>query len=505
MTNRLSRLLAVRFYSHSVAHDAPLVRPFGEVPGPRGKFALPYIGTMLFSNSIGELKNFEFHRFAAHVQQLYGDFVKLRIKDKWNIFVFHPDIAREIFKINIKNPYRPGVGVFREYSKNRKQYPSLANLNGEEWAKLRRPTQELMLRPAAVSAYVSILARVADDFVELYKHGGFVDDLRQQLLRYVTESTGMLCFNKRFGCIEGGSILDIKYLEDIFDATDKDVRSFGLQLYRLFPTPLYRKFERAADHLFGIANVAIVDAIQTLETARAEGRLEEYLQGPHLLYALLSHPKMTGEMVERVLMDLFVAGVESTSSVLTFLWYELARNPEKQKILQQEITSVCGNADITKESLSEMPYLKACIKEILRLYPPTAPGSFVRLEKDAVISGYEIPTGTEILIFTQHMCENEQFFTNPGEFLPERFLRSNNPLTSTIRNSHPSATLPFGFGPRSCIGQRFAELEIQIITAKFFQQLDVSLPEGSSGKLERIFRIFSAPKDKVSIVIKQRS
>lgn len=63
--------------------------------------------------------------------------------------------------------------------------------------------------------------------------------------------TGMLCFNKRFGCIEGGSILNIKYLEDIFDATDKDVRSFGLQLYRFFPTPLYRKFERAADHLFG--------------------------------------------------------------------------------------------------------------------------------------------------------------------------------------------------------------------------------------------------------------
>lgn len=56
--------------------------------------------------------------------------------------------------------------------------------------------------------------------------------------------------------------------------------------------------------------MAIVDAIQTLETARAEGRLMEYLQGPHLLYALLSHPKMTGEMVERVLMDLF-AGVES--------------------------------------------------------------------------------------------------------------------------------------------------------------------------------------------------
>lgn len=73
---------------------------------------------------------------------------------------------------------------------------------------------------------------------------------------------------------------------------------------------------------------------------------------------------------------------------------------------------------------------------------------------------------TEILIFTQHMCENEQFFSHPDKFLPERFLRSNSPLTSTIRNTHPSATLPFGFGPRSCIGQRFAELEIQIITAK---------------------------------------
>lgn len=69
-----------------------------------------------------------------------------------------------------------------------------------------------------------------------------------------------------------------------------------------------------------IADVAIVDAIQTLETARAEGRLEEYLQGPHLLYALLSHPKMTGEMVERVLMDLFVAGVESVRLFDYMVW-----------------------------------------------------------------------------------------------------------------------------------------------------------------------------------------
>lgn len=70
---RLSRLLAVRFYSHSVAHDAPLVRPFDEVPGPRGKFAVPYIGTMLFSNSIGvcACKNLLLHGFNVMVTFLY--------------------------------------------------------------------------------------------------------------------------------------------------------------------------------------------------------------------------------------------------------------------------------------------------------------------------------------------------------------------------------------------------------------------------------------------------
>lgn len=67
--------------------------------------------------------------------------------------------------------------------------------------------------------------------------------------------------------------------------------------------------------------MAIADAIQTLETAKAEGRLEDYLQGPHLLYALLSHPKMSKEMVERVLMDLFVAGVESVRLFGYMVWW----------------------------------------------------------------------------------------------------------------------------------------------------------------------------------------
>lgn len=84
-----------------------------------------------------------------------------------------------------------------------------------------------------------------------------------------------------------------------------------------------------------IADVAIVDAIQTLETARAEGRLIEYLQGPHLLYALLSHPKMTGEMVERVLMDLFVAGVESVRLFDYMVWKFHALNKKNVTVYHE--------------------------------------------------------------------------------------------------------------------------------------------------------------------------
>lgn len=66
-----------------------------------------------------------------------------------------------------------------------------------------------------------------------------------------SKGTGMLCFNKRLGCLEGVSVIDSAYLDDIFEASEKDLKRFGPGLYKYISTPLYRQFEKAADHIFG--------------------------------------------------------------------------------------------------------------------------------------------------------------------------------------------------------------------------------------------------------------
>ncbi|XP_061169532.1 probable cytochrome P450 12d1 distal, mitochondrial [Saccostrea echinata] len=501
---RSPRLFRFQSNSQPTVSKSLDMKTLEDIPGPNPLYNLPYIGIMLLSQSQGGLKNFEFHKFAAQMQKQYGDIVKLRIKRKWGIFVFHPDIAKEVLEKHTKLPVTSGVEVYKVYSEHKKLYPALGNLQGEDWAKLRKPTQEQMLRPAAVSEYVSILSEVADDFVRKHTNGGLIEDFKSEITNYVTECTGMLCFNKRLGCIEGASVLDNNHLNDIFEACDQDLKRLGPSFYKYVSTPLYRKFERAADQLFGVTNTEIQGAIDKLKDAEEEGRLEEYIQGPNLLYALLTHPKMSPEMVKSVLLDLFLAGVESTSNVLSFLWFELARNTDKQQKLHEEILSVCGNNGVTKESLTRMPYLKACVKEVMRLYPPTTPGVIRRLEEDSFIGGYQIPASTEIFVFLQHICGDPRFFNHPEEFLPERFLRDEDPKIGDIRNLYPYATLPFGFGTRSCIGQRFAETMMHTITAKFFRHLEISLPSGARGKLKSRYRLFLTPAQRVPIIIHPR-
>lgn len=504
-----TNVLLTRLYSSNAANAQankhPTERPLEDIPGVSGKSALPYIGSIFLSKSLDIGADFQVKKFCSQLQKRYGDIARTRIKDKWAVFIFHPDLAKEVLEIQVKYPYRPPIDILRVYNDQHKLSQSLATLNGEAWARLRKPTQQLILRPLAVSAYVDTLSKVAEDFVQIYREGGTIEDLRPVLVNYATESVGMLCFNRRFGCLDKDSIINIKLLEDLFDGIDRDSKNIGFKPYVYFSTPLYRKFKKAADHILSIFQSEIKNALSTLEKVKAEGKLEEYLEQPNLLYSLLSHPKMTPADVDRTLMDLFVAGAESTSNTLTFLWFELAKNQDKQEKLYKEISSMCGNGDVTKEALANMSYLKACMRETMRIYSPTSPGSYRCFDHDVIVGGYHIPAGTELVLCFQQMCEDPRFFKNPEMFLPERFMRDDSSLTEEYKNTNPFATLPFGFGPRSCVGQRFAETEIHVLTAKFFHRFKASMCKpGANQTMEYKYRTFATPKNAVPLTITPR-
>ncbi|XP_055729268.1 cholesterol 24-hydroxylase-like isoform X2 [Salvelinus fontinalis] len=168
----------------------------------------------------------------------------------------------------------------------------------------------------------------------------------------------------------------------------------------------------------------------------------------------------------------FIAGQETTANQLAFAVMELGRLPEILTKVRQEVDDVLGmKQEINFDDLGEMTYLSQVLKETLRLYP-TAPGTSRFIPNDIVINGIPIPAGVTC-VFNSYVCGRlDKFFEDPLKFDPERF--------------HPDAAkpyycyYPFSLGPRSCLGQSFAQMEAKVVMAKLLQRFDVSLLPGQS-------------------------
>ncbi|XP_040189249.1 cholesterol 24-hydroxylase-like isoform X2 [Rana temporaria] len=171
----------------------------------------------------------------------------------------------------------------------------------------------------------------------------------------------------------------------------------------------------------------------------------------------------------------FIAGQETTANQLSFTVIELARNPDILKKAQDEVDEVIGSKrDLEYDDLGKLQYLSQVLKESLRLYP-TAPGTSRALEEETVIEGVRIPANSSLMFNSYIMGRMEQFYPDPLVFNPDRF--------------HPDAPkpyftyFPFSLGPRSCIGQVFAQMEAKVVMAKLLQRFEFELVEGQSFKI----------------------
>ncbi|KAL1486985.1 hypothetical protein MTO96_046724, partial [Rhipicephalus appendiculatus] len=158
-----------------------------------------------------------------------------------------------------------------------------------------------------------------------------------------------------------------------------------------------------------------------------------------------------------------------TGAAATFVLYRLATNPEVQAKARDEILSSLADQLQETQSSSDtaLPYLKACIRETLRLHP-IIPGVNLKLKRDIVMSGYHIPAN--VVLRTEWFVAGrlEDNFTQASTFLPERWLKSSEEQSGKARAwaMHPFASLPFGTGPRTCIGKRIAEMELCSVLAQ---------------------------------------
>jgi len=186
---------------------------------------------------------------------------------------------------------------------------------------------------------------------------------------------------------------------------------------------------------------------------------------------LLMDDKLSQGELNANISEIMLGAVDTTSNTMQWVLYHLAAEPEIQEKLHQEVMEATEGRHPTNQDLQNMPYLKAIIKEVLRLYPVA--GANIRVtQEDLELRGYQIPKGTTVLGSSWVTGRDPAYFDAPDEFRPERWLRAEG--HDDTASKHAFAWLPFGFGPRMCIGRRVADLEMQLLISRMAQEFRIT-------------------------------
>jgi len=258
------------------------------------------------------------------------------------------------------------------------------------------------------------------------------------------------------------------------------------------PTPNNRKLVNA--------RISLDETIERIIDSR---RLPngEFKSGNDMLSMLLSAKyedghTMDARLVRDELITLFAAGHETTSNALTWTFYLLAQNPEIQQKLQEELDQVLGQNDANFSHLENLTYTEMVIKESMRLLPPVWTLSARQANEDIQIDDYFIPKDTLLFISPYANHRNPKFFPDPERFDPERF------TTENEKKIPKHVYIPFGAGPRICIGMSFAMMEAKLILASIVHKFNIS--EIAGQKFEPLPQITLSNQDGMKVHLEKR-
>jgi cytochrome P450 len=328
---------------------------------------------------------------------------------------------------------------------------ALLTSDGERWRRQRRLVQPAFARPRLIE-YSAVMADEAAKLLERLPRGTRIDIAREingLTLRIVTRTL--------FG-------------QELVEAENGETARAMRDLNRWFAVPaLFLRLTPGARKALDRAMITLDAKIAQLIEAKREQLTREPERCTDLLSALLSARDADGAaLAPRELRDqlltLYLAGHETTSQALTFTLYLLSQHPHAQETLHAELERVLQGRTPGYADLERLPYTEQVVKEALRLYPP-APVIPRRAALDATLGPYEIPRGSEVVLWSYLVHRDPRYYPQPERFLPERF-------TPEAEATRPKGSyLPFGAGQRACIGQAFAMIETQLVLATLAAQL----------------------------------
>lgn len=254
---------------------------------------------------------------------------------------------------------------------------------------------------------------------------------------------------------------------------------------KLFYPKLLDKLNDAVKNMHDFTNSVITERRELLQKAIADGGdadaalLNDVGQKRRmalldvLLKSTIDGAPLSNDDIREEVDTFMFEGHDTTTSSIAFTCYLLARHPEVQARVFQEVRDVIGDdksAPVTMKLLGELKYLECVIKESLRLFP-SVPIIGRYISQDTVLDGKLIPADSNVIILIYHAQRDPDYFPDPEKFIPDRFSMERKGEIS------PFAYTPFSAGPRNCIGQKFAMLEMKSTISKMVRHFEL-LPLG---------------------------
>lgn len=421
----------------------PALTAIADVPGPRG---LPLLGVLpqLLYDPLA---------FLMRAAQTYGGFVRLRVAGADLYLATAPPVVKELLQERHRAFHKGAVepALIEIFGRG------LITSDGETWLSQRRLMQGVFHHHRLID-FAAVMAEATGRMLDGWAAAvGRPVDLNAALARLTQEIILRTMFSTERP-IEAEQLA--RCFTIVLDFGQLTMLGPVERLTRL-PTPWRRRFRQA----LGTLDAAVLRLI-------AERRASGIVQ-PDLLSMLLeTQDADTGERMDnRAIRDqvfnIYLAGYETTATLLTWACELLARHPEVTERLRRELAEVLGGRVPRFEDLSRLRYTRMVIDETLRLYPP-AWLSARRPIEDTTLADYRVAAGATILYSPYITHHDPLLWPDPERFLPERFL----PEQAETRPKF--AYYPFGGGPHLCIGSNFALMEAQIVLAMICQRFFLS-------------------------------
>ncbi|MGG6297011.1 cytochrome P450 [Leptolyngbya sp. AN02str] len=424
------------------------VQPLAQLPAPKAHVLLGH--SSYFSKDPLQ--------FLCECAQQYGDMVPLRLGFSQACFVSDPSLMMEVLRertIFTKNT--PGWRAIRTLVGT-----GLLGSDGDFWARQRQLTQPIF-HHQRIMAYGSLMVKATEHLLDRWQDGT-VRDVHQDMMRLTLDVVMQTLLGVDLAAQEAQAIA---HALDVSMQWFAQQQKQGFLLPNNFPLPLTQRYFAAIRKMD--------DLVYQLVRQR---RANQQDTGDLLSMLLQVKDETDGsQMSDRQLRDelttLVLAGHETTANALAWTWMLLAQHPEVEAQLHHELDTVLQGRSPTVGDIPNLPITQNILKESMRLYPPV-----VLIARSAsqpyVLKGHEIPQNCVMLMSPWVMHRSDRYFDDPTAFKPQRWEQD-------FEKQLPKGVyIPFGEGPRICIGKGFAQMEATLMLATLAQHYQLRLAPGQT-------------------------